>query len=228
MDKAKNLHGIFFEPPLEANAIGHIMEEVYKTGLYNSVLPQKKEGSVVIDAGANIGITSYFFSSRFEKVYAIEPSSRHFPTLQYMLKYNDIKNVFPHKFALSMLDKEEETFYHYSNKTMDSLYGNLAINNPTGLAQVSSEKVPLKRLDTFVKEQKIDQIDLLKMDVEGVEFEIFGSDSFAKVAPIIKNITCEFHVYGQRNPAQLMDALKINGFKVEIIPNDAHLLIARK
>ena len=80
--------GIFFQPPLENNYWGHILEEIYKTGLYQSLIPQVKENTIVIDCGANVGLASYYFSSRFEKVYAIEPSTRHFEVLQYMLEYN--------------------------------------------------------------------------------------------------------------------------------------------
>lgn len=220
--------GIFFHPPIEANALGHIFEEIYRTGLFESVLPQKKEDSIVIDVGANLGIASYYFSSRFEKVYAIEPSSRHFEMLTYMLDFNEIKNVYPHKFALSIMDKDEENFYQYSNKTMDSLYGNLAVNNQTGLVQVGSEKVQLKRLDTFMKEQNIEHVNLLKLDCEGVEFEILGSESFANVASKIDAIVCEVHTYSGRNPNQIVDSLKVNGFTVALVPHDATLLVARR
>lgn len=221
-----NLHALFFEPPIEANAFGHILEEIYKSGLFNSVLPQKKEGSIVIDAGANVGLTSYYFSPRFEKVYSIEPSKRHFDVLNHMLEFNKITNVSPFQFALSMLDKKEENFYLYSNRTMDSLYGNIV--GTGGLTQTGVEKVELKRLDTFIKEQNIDHVDLLKIDVEGVEFEILGSDSFSNVADKIQAVTCEIHSSSGRNPSQIIDALKINGFQVQVLPHDAQLVIARK
>ncbi len=228
MDKPQNLQGFFFVPPVEQNFIAHILEEIYKTGLYYPFIPKTKEGSVVIDAGANIGLTSYFFSQHFDKVYAIEPAQEHLDVLNYMLEYNGIKNVIPCKFALSMIDSPKEKFYHYSNRTMNSLYGNLAINNNTGLQQTGSEEVELKRLDTFMKENKIEHVDLLKMDVEGVEFEIFGSDSFANVADKIDTIVGEMHNYSGRNPNQIIDALKMNGFEFQAVQHDAHLFIATK
>lgn len=219
------MHGLFFQPPIEANFWGHIFEEVYKTGLFESLTPKVRENSVVIDCGANVGITSYYFSSRFETVYAIEPAKEHFDVLTHMLSYNKIENVKPFQFALSMKDGKEK-FYHYSNKTMFSLYGN--IMGTGGLAQTGFEEVPLKRLDTFVTEQKIKHIDLLKLDVEGVEFEILGSDSFTKVAPIIDSVVVEVHTYSGRNPNQVVDSLVQNGFTVSRVPNDALLFIARK
>lgn len=222
------IQGLFFIPPLENNFFGHILEEVYKTNLFASVIPQKKENTVVIDCGANVGLTSYYFSSRFEKVYSIEPAKDHMEVLKYMLEYNDIKNVYPFQFALSMYDKNDENFYHYSNKTMNSLYGNLANNNPTGLQQTEVEKIQLKRLDTFMKEQNIEHVDLLKVDIEGVEFEVLCGDSFGNVADKIDTVVCEIHNYSGRNPNQIVDALKLRGFTVQVIPHDATLIVARR
>lgn len=216
--------GIFFQPPIEQNCLGHIFEEVYKTNLFASVIPEKKEGSIVIDGGANLGITSYYFSSRFEKVFAIEPSTRHFDVFTYMLDYNKIDNVQSFKFALSNKDGESE-FYQYTNRTMDSLYGNLENAN---LKITGKEMVPLKRLDTFMKEQHIEHVDLLKLDVEGVEYEILGGDSFSNVADKIDTVVVEVHSYSGRNPNQIVDAFKMNGFEVQVIPHDATLLIARR
>jgi FkbM family methyltransferase len=218
------IQGLFFRPPLDSNCWGHIFEEIYKTGLFNPVIPEKKEGTVVIDAGANLGLASYYFSSRFEKVLSIEPSSRHFEVLNYMLDYNKITNVKPFQFALSNKDGESE-FYQYTNRTMDSLYGNLENAN---LKITGKETVPLKRLDTFMKEQNIEHVDLLKLDVEGVEYEILCGDSFANVASKIDIVVCEIHSYSGRNPNQITDALKMNGYEVQLVPHDATLIIARR
>ncbi len=222
------LHGIFFEPPIEQNFIGHIMEEVYKTRIFDSVLPAKKEGSLVIDCGANIGITSYYFSSRFDRVLAIEPAQKHMDTLKHMLAYNKIDNVTPFQFALSMYDKPNERFFHYNNKTMNSLYGALAESNPTGLQVTGSEEVALKRLDTFFTEQKIEHCDLLKVDVEGVEFEVLGSDSFGNIADKVDCVVVEVHSYAGRQPQQIVESLRTRGFEVAQIPNDATIFVGRR
>ncbi len=222
------MNGLFFNPPLEANFWGHILEEIYKTGLFEPFIPKVKENTVVIDCGANVGLASYYFSSRFETVYAVEPAKEHMDVLKYMLEYNKIENVKPFQFALSMLDKPSEKFYHYNNKTMNSLYSNLAVNNSTGLQQTGFENVELKRLDTFINEQNIEHIDLLKLDVEGIEYELLGSEGFANIASKIDTIVGEIHSYSGRNPSQLFDSLKINGFEVGTIPNDAHLFFAKR
>ena len=218
--------GIYFTEPIEAYALGHIMAEVYKDCIYYPYFQGKKD-LVVIDAGANIGITSFFFSHYASKVYAIEPSVEHIEVLKYMLEQNEIKNVTPHQFALSIKDDEGD-LTHYTNKTMYSLYQTLATQSTNGLEVTGTEPVKLKRLDTFFKEEKIEHVDFLKLDVEGVEYEILGSDSFKNVADKIDKILVEIHAYSGRNPQQIVEALKNNGYKVQRVPNDATLLIAER
>lgn len=224
-----NIHGFFWVPPIEQNAVGHIMDEVYKLGLFEPFRPEKKESSVCIDVGGNIGITSYYFSSRFETTYVIEPAKEHMDVLKYMLEFNKIKNVKPFQFALSRIDKESEKFWHYSNKTMYSLYPNIVENGGTGgLARTGSENVQLKRIDTFMKEQNIEHVNLLKLDCEGVEFEILGSEGFKNVAHKIDTIVGEVHGYSGRNPNQIKDSLEGNGFKFQIVPHEAALFVATR
>lgn len=212
--------GLFFEPPLENNFWGHIFEEVYKSGLYQPFIPSSPKDKVVLDIGMNVGITSYFFHDKFETVLGFEPSSNHFDTVNFMLKYNGITNVKPFKYALSNTDGKSE-FYHYPNKTMNSLYGTLG--------QVESrEEVTLKRLDTFFKEEKIEHVDLMKLDCEGVEYEVLCGDSFANVSDKIDVIIGEIHTFSGRNPNQIKDALENLGYKFTFVPHEASLFVAKK
>jgi FkbM family methyltransferase len=214
-------HGLFFEPPLENNFWGHIFEEVYKSNLYQPYIPTNKAGKSVLDVGGNVGITSYFFHDKFEKVYTIEPSANHFATIEMMLKYNNITNVYPFKFALSNTDGKSPFYQYPDNLTMNSLYPNLQPNS-------TKDEVELKRLDTFFKEQKIEHLDLMKIDCEGVEYEILCGDSFADVADKIDCVIGEVHTFSGRNPNQIKDALEDKGFKFKWHEHDANLFEAKK
>lgn len=221
------LNAIFFNSPIEANAIGHIVAEIFKDGIYYPFFNGKKD-LVCIDAGANVGIWSYFAARYSKLIYAIEPSTEHYSVLQECLRYNKIEDkVKTFQFALSIKDDEGE-LTHYSNTTMFSLYANLADNGTGGLAQTGKEPVRLKRLDTFFKEEKIGHVDFLKLDVEGVEYEILGSDSFSNVSDKIDNMIVEVHSYSGRHPQQIVDALNLRGFEVVQIPNQALLFFAHK
>jgi FkbM family methyltransferase len=123
-----------------------------------------------------------------------------------------------------MKDDEGE-LTHYSNTTMYSLYSN--IKGSESLKVTGKEPVKLKRLDTFFKEQKIEHCDFMKLDVEGVEYEILGSDSFKNVSDKIDQLVVESHTYSGRHPSQIIDALKLRGFEVSQIPNEAILFHAK-
>lgn len=213
------MNGLFFKGSLEQNFFGHILAEIYKDGVYEPFLRGKKD-LTILDLGANVGIFSYYASQFAKTVYAVEPSEEHFDTLKYQLDYNKLAQVKPFKFAVSGKDGQTD-FYNYGNKTMNSLYGNIQ-----GVPQTKVEKVDLKRLDTFFKEQKIEHIDFCKMDIEGVEFEVLGSESFTNVAPKIDALVVELHSWANRNFNQAIDALKIRGYKVHQIPAEATIIAA--
>ena len=69
---------------------------------------------------------------------------------------------------------------------------------------------------------------ILKLDIEGSEVELLSSEGFSIVAPKINIIIGEIHSWNGRNPNQIKDALKTNGFNLETVPNDANIFVAKK
>ena len=206
------MHAIFFEPPLENNFIEHQLVEIYLDKIYQPVFRDKKD-LTILDVGAFIGLTSYYFSRFAKVVYAFEPSLAYFDLLSRMLVFNEIKNVLPFRLAL-YLENNQFPFYHSKlNHTSSSLNAVVNVDNQP------SEIVETITLDKFFTEQKIEHVDLLKLDVEGSEIEILSSQGFKKVAERIDNLVIESHAWAGRHPNQLQEALKNNGYKVEPVPN---------
>lgn len=214
------MNGFFFEPPAENNYIGHILAEIYKDRVYAPILEGKKD-LVILDIGANVGLATYYFSQFASKVISLEPSKEHFACLLKMLDFNEIKNVTPLNLALYMTDGTFE-LGHNENKTMYSLH--LAVKDD----KLPSEQVPAVTLTTLFKDQKIEHVDFMKLDVEGSEYEILGQTAFAEVAPKIDSILVEAHSWAGRHPNQLKESLKNRGFQVDQIANDASLFYAHK
>lgn len=213
-------HAIFFNPPIFNYFLGHQFAEVYKDKIYEPYL-QGKSNLNILDIGANIGVTAYYFS-HFGHVWSVEPSSEHFAILETMIKFNRLDDkITPINKAIYIKQGQYE-FHHNKNKTMFSLHG--AVDDQS----TPIEKVEAIPLDQLFEENKIEHIDLLKLDVEGSEVEIFSSEGFAKVAPKIDMIITETHSWNGRNPNQIKDALESNGFKVKTIPNDASIIVATK
>lgn len=214
------MQAFFFNPPVESNYIGHQIAEIYKDAIYAPFLVGKSD-LTIFDIGANIGLTSYYFSQFAKRVYSFEPAKEHFEVFRTMLEFNKITNVQAENFAISNSDGES-MFFHLPNKTMFSLRPAAYTPNQ------EKESVTTMRLETYMTSRKIDHIDFMKLDVEGAEPEIICGDSFQNVASKIDLIVMETHSWNGRNPNQLLEGLKKAGFTVETIPNEASLLVAKR
>ena len=213
-------YGFFFKGDFDNYFLGHQMEEIFKTRLYAKYLENKKD-AVVLDVGGNIGSFSLYASKYAKQVYTLEPSLEHFENINYMLNFNEIKNVKPIQKALYIEDKPFP-FFHNNNKTMYSLHQ--AVNDNSS----QPETVMAVTLPTLFKEEGITHIDLMKLDIEGSEYEVIGSKSFADVADKIDCIIGESHAWSGRNPNQLRDSFRNNGFEFQWFPHDAQLFIAQR
>ena len=215
------MHGIFFEPPIESNYIGHIMAEVFKDNIYAPYLVRKRD-LTILDIGANIGLTSYYFS-KYGKVYSMEPSKQHFDIFTEMIKFNKLEDkIVPINKALYLKSGKLPFGGPDNNKTMRSLH------MATWEKGQSSEMVDAITLTDLFKEYKIEHVDFMKLDVEGSEYEIIGGGDFKAVADKIDKILIERHAWANRNPNQLTDTLRMRGFNVTQVQSDADLIIAQR
>lgn len=215
-------NAFFFIPPLQKNFFGHIMEELWKSKVYDPYLPLRKEGTVALDIGGNVGLVTYYLAQHFEKVITLEPSSEHFDTLSRMIAFNEINNVLPIKKALFMENGKFGFGGPKDNTTMRSLH------MATWQDGKPEEEVETITLESLLNELKIEHVDLLKCDCEGSEVEILSHPSFKNVAHKIDTIIVESHRWSGRHPNQLKEALKNANFIVEQIPNDAEILVAKR
>lgn len=136
-----------------------------------NVLPKKNE-MVIFDVGALYGEYSEM-AKKFHpnaQVYAFEPQPKAFIHLQ-----KKAKDLGFQAFSFGMGDQEgdKELFF-----PVDSPYGSaIATLIPEVLdahfkVNKSSEKISLQTIDQFCKRKNILDIDLLKIDAEGFEYEI--------------------------------------------------------
>src|SRR3990167_1909222 len=104
------LHGFFFEPPIDKYFLGYQFNEIYRENVYAPFLKDKRD-LTIIDCGANIGATTYYFSRFAKIVHAIEPSIEHFNTLAYMVKFNNLTNVELYKLAIWIQNKKGKLYH---------------------------------------------------------------------------------------------------------------------
>jgi len=136
--------------------------------------------SVVLDLGANYGAFANATASRFRcGVYAVEASPQVFakmPAGDFVKKFNFAICGRSGTVALNISSNHEVT----SLKRLDNW------------EYIDTIRVEGLSLDEFLKTESVPQIDLLKIDIEGAEIEVFNSCSDAFLRSI-DQITVEFH-----------------------------------
>ena len=120
---------------------------------------------VFLDIGAHIGKYSVRAGTKIGKegkIIAIEPNKNNFELLVQNLKLNQVKNCIPLNIAAYIKDSEIQLFIG-----PESVQHSIKENSGRG-----SKKVKARALDNVLKELKIDKLDLIKIDVEGAEYEV--------------------------------------------------------
>ena len=171
----------------------------------------KVKDAVYMDLGSNIGMTALYFQEYAKKYYAIEPSKQCFEALQYNTR--NMKNIEHFNYAVSSMNNDEWIYQTAKDSTVQNFFA------PTQGMIYNKELTKCKTLETIFKENKIDHIDVLKIDIEGMEFLVFGEKSFGKVADKIDMIIGEAHwniVFGGI-PMLIPQMLEQWGFKTEWI-----------
>jgi FkbM family methyltransferase len=130
--------------------------------------------ATIVDAGANIGLASLYFSNRFpaSRIIAIEPERSNFALLRKNVA--GYANITPVQGALwhenkpiNLVDPDlgEWGFMTQSVDDVDTHLGE------------SMYEVPGMTVDTIMKEHGLERIDILKIDIEGAEREVFSDPS---------------------------------------------------
>lgn len=134
----------------------------------------KRTPRTIVDAGANIGLASIYFSNKFPdaKIIAIEPEESNLEVLR--------RNIAPYGNIISVCG----ALWH-ENTRIDLVDPGLGKWGFMTQAQDGVEErygeivheVQGMTVDTIMKEQGIDHIDILKIDIEGAEREVFRDPS---------------------------------------------------
>jgi FkbM family methyltransferase len=146
-----------------------LCQEVLVKAQYESKLPKSPE--LIVDAGANIGLATIFFANRYPKakIIAVEPDSSNYQMLRKNIA--PYPNVFAVRAALWSENKEVNL--------VDPGVGQTAYQTHDGWAgpNLPVQVVPGITLDKLMSDFDMRFIDLLKVDIEGSEKEVFERSS---------------------------------------------------
>lgn len=149
-----------------------------------------KPGDTCIDMGANIGHMTIVAAARVGdagRVIAFEPSPAEFRELTLNIALNRFRNV--EAFAMAVTDKGGVVSFHLAGE-------GLGLYNSTGTPFRSSGtraiEVPSVPLDDFLEERGIDDVALVKMDIEGGESAALTGGERCFGRPNSPVVVCEF------------------------------------
>lgn len=187
-----------------------------------------REGMTVLDVGANVGELTLLFS-RFVgepgSVHAFEASRAAFKRLELVCGATERRNIVLNQLALS--DKSGSIRLHVYINALSEFNSQAARplkNYGLDFEPIGIEEMPATTIDEYCESKKIELVDLLKIDVEGAEFQVMqGAREMLKS----KRIRCLSFEFGQatfdmgNSAAEIEAYLKEMNYKIRnIIKND--------
>jgi FkbM family methyltransferase len=147
---------------------------------------QFEEGDVIVDIGAHVGLFSMYLAKRWPcvTVYAFEPFPENFVNCAENLRLNNVINVVLSQKAISgdsrPLDMASSPHNSGGASAIESTFGSNAI----------VRGIPSMTLDEVFSVHAIDHCRLLKIDCEGMEYEVLLG---AGVLEKVEYLAGEFH-----------------------------------
>jgi FkbM family methyltransferase len=160
------------------------LEKVFRMQEYEARFPS--EPKVIVDAGANIGMVTLYYSQLYPKakIIAIEPESSNYRIL--VKNCGNLPNVTLIQGALWSHERPLGIQNPDAEKWMFSVAEVPSTSGP-GLQGIRAVTIP-----GIMKTMGVDHIDLLKVDIEGGEYELFNSGAQAWLGSV-RQIVIELH-----------------------------------
>lgn len=188
------------------HSLFHTYEEIFVREIYRFPGEQHNQRPVIIDCGANIGLSILYFKKIFPKatVIGFEPDPHNFELLQRNMGQNPSLN--------SDITLIKKALWINNNGITFQAEGTEGSKIDEGSATASSTRVETSDLREFMT--GYDCIDFLKIDIEGAENKVIpaAKDQLHKV----KNLFLEYHGKTHELPQliSLLNIVKEQGFSV--------------
>lgn len=140
------------------------------------------EPKVIFDCGANIGLATVYYKNRYPnaKIIAVEPESSNFEMLQRNTeKYTDV-----HCVQSGIWNKTTNLKIHTGGAHWAFVTEEVDYEDATTVKAIS--------IDELMKKFNVDYIDVLKIDIESSEKELFEAN-WEKWLPKVKVLLVELH-----------------------------------
>ena len=190
---------------VEQSSADHIFSEIFIGDCY-PLAENNKDKKIIVDIGANIGLFTFYAKIKFpnSKIFSVEANPDNFKILEKNINENKLRDcvrVF-NNVCSSFIGKQP--FYLSTNPGWSSSYNKRGAENGE---MIYLEPLSLSKLFQL---NNINRVDVLKIDIEGAEYDILLNDDFLDNYPIK-----ELFVEVDKNPrdkkytfSQLMNLLE--------------------
>ena len=189
----------------------------YEPFLIQDICLTLPENGVFVDIGANVGFFSREVARRFPgaRVFAFEPNPRIYPILRRNLSAFSNGRCF--QMALGAREGVLD-FFHGEESCVGSFAQRYTSQHPANQlkAQIQKSKVTVTAGDVALAE--VGTIDVIKMDVEGYESQVFKGMARLLDSGKIATIFFEFCPFAQQcaggQPAEIVHLLSQSGYNI--------------
>lgn len=180
-----------------------VMREIFKLREYKVAEEKIAEAKVILDVGAHAGFFTLYCRvlNPSAEIYALEPLSENIAAFKEHLEKNNVEGVEIVEAALARATEKRKIVI-----TED--------NHNNYLDEAGEKEAQAYSFKDFCDKNDLDKVDLLKMDIEGGEYEIIAAmdeEDFKKVGAFI----LEYHE-GEKNHGEIESRLRENGFGMQI------------
>lgn len=203
----------------------HSFEELFIYDTY--FLRLKSIKPLIIDCGANIGLSILYFRLLYPEsnIIAIEPDPNTFSVLKQNTESNIIlKNIRCINVAIMDNSKKRVSFYIDSDEP-GSLQMSTLYNRKTGKEMITVETTTLSSIINKLKSK----IDLIKIDVEGVETKVLAEIANHEINKVNQFIV-EYHHHinpTEANFSAILNIFETSNFNYQISTSKIHLPFKR-
>jgi FkbM family methyltransferase len=193
-----------------------LKKEIFSENCYYIEL--EKENPLIVDLGSHIGMTVLYFKMLFpkSKIIAFEPVPYNFEILKKNIEENQLENVE----LVEAVIAPKGGILRIQEPIGEGAWRSGAGIIPKGWKGIQTNR-EIKVDAVGIQELLQEKIDVLKMDIEGMEYEVIRN-----MGPNIKNVKnmlIEVHPRKDHRIEEIQKILVQNGFKLEINPDESNL-----
>lgn len=170
------------------------------------------------DMGTNIGLHTLLASQIFSEVRSYEPEDKTFNMLLNNLNLNKINNVNAYKKAVSIEDGELTLIKNSENPTSN----HLEISHVSDKYKSIYKDLKKTKVNSISFEKVLEQSDVIKIDIEGHEGEIFKNLDYK----FLKNKILFIEIHNDKNSYEIKNFYNknIKNIKCSLIKNGIKLI----